>query len=145
MATSFHSVPATAVSSVSLELRSPSLMTDEFATGGIGRAQALAMPAVHRVADEGPESSIQALKVTDGDGGDHRLRTSPSPSRPVSTARITIGWLVLFMWSFAYIMPIVPTAMCAVWIYEKRWRVTGPSIIGAVIVWAYYMIMDLDA
>lgn len=59
----------------------------------------------------------------------------------MSLTRSTIGWLVLFMWGFAYIQPIVATVLCAVWIYDKRWRAVGPFAVGGAVVWLAYEVM----
>ena len=57
-------------------------------------------------------------------------------------ARLTVGWTVMFVWGWAYMMPAVPTFMFVVWIYAKRTAAIKQTIVGAGIVWLAYAVME---
>ena len=56
----------------------------------------------------------------------------------MSVVRQTICWTVFFIWGWAYLMPVVPSLMVLVWVYEKRRDAMVPAAMVAAAVWAGY-------
>ena len=58
----------------------------------------------------------------------------------MNIARLTIGWTVMLIWGWAYMMPAVPTFMLVAWVWYRGRGCIGPAAVGAALIWASYQV-----